>query len=704
MAAKEPCPLKVHTTAQIRNVALAGHTSSGKTQLTEAIAWSLKQSPHFGSTDSGNTQSDYDPEEIRRKHSVQTSVIPVEHGDIKVNLLDLPGFRDFIGEIKRGMRAADALMMVFDATGGLETGAESVWQYADEFHEPTAIFINKLDKEHTSFQKSLALLRDQLHARLVPLVLPLGDALEFKGVIDLLRMKVVKEDGQKVTYEDIPADRQAEADAARAELVEAAAEGDDELTMKFLEEGALTDEEVLRGLSEAMDERRFVPVLGGSAAQLKGIRTLIDFIATCMPDPTIKPGYTLEKEGDEPEYFKVQDTGSPVIYVFKTVSDPFAGRLSFFKVLRGTLKGDTALFNVTQNKSERIGHLLACKGKKSEDVAELHAGDIGALAKLEATQTADTLVENGSESIHVRSESLPKPTAFMAVKAKSRADEDKVSIGFHRLIEQDPTLGLYRDPAIKQTILTGMGETHLQIATARLKDLAKVDVDLEIPRVSYRETITKKAEGQGKYKKQTGGHGQYGDCHVRFEPLPEGSGFEFVWEIVGGVIPTNFKGAIEKGLIEALDHGVLAGAPTVDVRAACFYGSYHDVDSSEMSFKIAAGLAFKQVIPKCNPVILEPIYKVWITVPEEYMGDVMGDLNGRRGRILGMENRAGKQMIQAQVPLAEMYTYGRVLNSLTQGRGIFEMEYDHYERVPNEVQEKIIAEAAKRKAEEDAAH
>ncbi len=684
--------MKSYPTSRIRNIALAGHTGSGKTTLVEAMLWQLKQSERFGKTTDGNTLSDYDPEEIRRQVSIQASVLPIEHEDHKINVIDLPGYRDFVGEIKGGMRPVETLVLVLDGTGGFDTGAEFAWQWADEMNLPRMIFVNKLDKEHANFQKALDSASEALGVRLVPLALPTSEGPGLDGVIDLLRMKRVRVSGQKVSFEEIPAELAEAAQAARATLTEAAAEGDDELMMKFLEEEPLTPEEVLKGLAGVVRQGRCVPVLCGAAMQLVGVRTLLDAIVAVAPEPSANRTYTYTEGADgEIKSFELGADGAPLLHVFKTVIDPFAGKISLFKVLRGPLKGELALTNVNQNKNERIAHLHLPKGKQTIAIDELATGDIGAALKLDTTHTGDTLAAPGNE-IKISPLNLPKPNVFMSVHAKSRADEDKIGIGFHRLTEQDPTLRMERNPMINQSILSGMGETHLQVAVNRLKDLSKVDVELEIPRVPYRETITKKAEGQGKYKKQTGGHGQYGDCHIRFEPLPEGSGFEFAWEVVGGVVPTNFKSAIEKGIVESMEHGVLAGAQTVDMKAACFYGSYHAVDSSDMSFKVAASLAFKQVIPKCGPILLEPIYKVEITIPEEYMGDVMGDLNGRRGRILGMNPTGRKQVISAHVPLSELYTYSRQLNSITQGRGTFEMEFAHYERVPNEVQDKIIAE------------
>ncbi len=686
--------MKAYPTEKIRNVAIAGHTGGGKTSLTEAILWSLKQSERLGKTDDGNTISDYDPEEIRRHHSIQASLLPAEYAGHKINLLDLPGFRDFIGEIKGGIRAADATLLVFDATGGVETGAESVLSYAAEFKRPVAIFINKLDKDYASFDDSLAKLKDALDARLVPLTLPVGEAAEFKGVVDLIKLKFLKEGGQDVACEDVPAEVAEVAAAARAELMEMAAEGDEELLEKFLVEETLSPEEIIKGLGESFADGGIMPVLCGSATGLMGVRPVIDFIAGCVPDPSKPEGYPSQDDQDDAvSTLKVSREGPTVLHVFKTISDPFVGHLTFFKVLRGTAKGEMNYQNVKQSKNERFAHLLSCKGKKSENVESLAAGDIGAVAKLDSTRTGDTLIEPGSAAGRITPLSLPKPTAFVSVLAKSRADEDKIGMGFHRLIEQDPTLSLNRDATINQTILSGMGETHLAVAIGRLKDLTKIEVDMEPPRVPYLETITKKAEGQGKYKKQSGGHGQYGDCWVRFEPLPEGSGFEFDWKVVGGVIPTNFQSAVEKGLVEAMRKGVLSGHTTVDVKATCYDGTHHSVDSSDMAFKVAASMAFKNIIPHCGPVILEPIYKTKITIPEEYMGDVMGDLNSRRGRILGMNPEGKKQVIEALVPLSELYTYVRQLNSLSQGRGVFEMGFDHYERVPNEIQDKIIAQS-----------
>jgi elongation factor G len=698
--------LKALDTGQIRNITLAGHTQTGKTSLAEAMIWSLKQAGHLGKIEDGNTISDYDSEEIRRHASIQTSVVAFEYEDIRVNVLDTPGYWDFIGEIKQGIRASEGVVLIADATGGLDTGSEHAFEVACEYNQPMLLFINKMDKESASFEKSVREISKGLEIRTVPLALPAGEASEFKGVIDLVRMKYVEEDGQKVSYSNIPAEYSDAADTARAELVEIAAEGDEALLEKFLEEESLTSDEILQGLKKGLCEKLFVPVLCGSATAVKGIRPLLEFVHRCVSDPSNSASYQFEAEEDaEPETIGITPEGDVLIYVFKTAVDPYAGKRSLFKVLRGTLVPATALTNLSRNCEEKAGHLLVCSGSKAVEIDKITAGDIGVLAKLDQVKTGDTLVTSGTTWPPLVSQPrLPKPTAFMAVHARSRADEDKVGMGFHRLTEQDTTLEVNRDASISQTIMSGMGDLHLQVAVARLKELAKVDIDPEIPRVPYRETITRSAEGQGKHKKQSGGHGQYGDCWVRFEPLPEGSGFEFVWEIVGGAIPTNYKSAVEKGLSESLERGVLSGHQTVDVKATCYDGTYHAVDSSDMAFKVAASVAFKNIIPNCGPIMLEPIYKATITVPEDYTGDIMGDLNGRRGRILGMNPVGRKQVVEAHVPLSELYTYGRQLNSLSQGRGMWEMEFDHYARVPADVQEKIIQSCKQEKEAEMEAH
>lgn len=688
--------MKEYSTENIRNVALTGNAGAGKTSLAEALLFVEKAIERLGRVEDGNTVSDYDNEEHKRMMSINTSLLPIEIKSHKINVLDLPGRRDFTGEIRNGLRITDAAIMVVDANAPVEGGVEMVWEFAEEFKLPKAVFINKMDKERASMQKALEALKATFPAIFVPITLPVGSDANLSGVIDLLRMKVIKDTPGKRILEDIPADMMDAANEARATLVEAAAEGDDSLMEKFFAEEELTPEEVSKGLRAAVAEGRAVPVLCGSSTKMVGIGALLDFIVSTLPSPLEGPGLQLEN-GDVQ---KIDPSGPVSAYVFRTVSDDYAGRLNFFKVITGQFKPDMAVQNTTKDKYERIGHVLTVLGKKSSDVGTLQAGDIGAVSKLDVTGTGDTLADP-SRQVKYAPTKLPQPTCIMAISAKSKADEEKIGMGMHRMVEQDPTLSIRRESETSQTILSGIGDTHLDVAVARLKNHAKVDVELSIPRVAYRETLTKSAQGQGKYKKQSGGRGQYGDCHIRFEPNERGAGFQFSWEVVGGVVPTKYAPAIEKGLVEAIQRGLLSGCPMVDVKAACYDGTYHNVDSSEMAFKVAASMAFKSVAPNAGPIIMEPIMNVTIRIPEEYMGDIMGDMNSKRGRIMGMEAVGKYQVVKAQVPLAEMFTYSRELRSMTQDRGTFEMEFSHYEQTPMEVQQKIIEEAAKRKQDEE---
>ncbi len=688
--------MKSYSTEFLRNIALTANAGAGKTSLAEAMLFVEKAIDRLGRVEDGNTVSDYDPEEQRRMMSINAALLPVETKTHKINVLDLPGRRDFIGEIRNCLRVSDLALMVVDANAPVEGGIEMVWEVADEFKVPRAIFINKMDKERASLQAALDRIKSTFQAIFVPITLPVGSEANLSGVIDLLRMKVVKDVQGKRVLEDIPADMMEAAESARASLVEAAAEGDDALMEKFFSEGELTPEEVSTGLRAAVAEGRAIPVLCGSSTKMIGVGALNDFIVSTAPSPLDGPGLALENGNQQ----KVDPNGPMSAYVFKTVSDDYAGRLNFFKVMTGQFKPDTPVINTTKDKSERIGHVLTLVGKKSQDVGTLQAGDIGAVSKLDVTGSGDTLCDT-SKPVKYLPTKLPQPTCIMAISAKSKAEEEKIGVGMHRMIEQDPTLKIHRESETAQTILSGMGDTHLDVAVSRLKNQSKVEVDLSVPRVAYRETLTKSAQGQGKYKKQSGGRGQYGDCWLKFEPNERGAGFEFNWEVVGGVVPTKYAPAIEKGLVEALQRGLLSGCPMVDVKAACYDGTYHNVDSSEMAFKVAASMAFKNVAPNAGPIIMEPIMNVTIRTPDEYMGDIMGDLNSKRGRIMGMEQQGKYQLVKAQVPLAEMFNYSRELRSITQDRGTFEMEFSHYEQTPSEVQMKIVEEAAKRKQDDE---
>ncbi|MFH0794998.1 MAG: elongation factor G [bacterium] len=669
--------------------------------MAEAILFMLKYTDRMGRVEDGNTVSDYDAEEVRRHASINASLLPVEYRDHKINFLDLPGYRDFVGEIKNCIRAADGLMVVIDATSGVEVGTEFAWEYANEFGVPRAFFINKLDKERAGFAKAVEGLQKHFGAsgRIVQITLPVGEQAGFRGIVDLLQMKFLIETNGSVAQGDIPAELKEEAESARQALVEAAAEGDDELTMKFLDDQPLSEEEVVRGLREGVAAGKVFPILCGSAVQMKGLNSLLDFCVNILPSPLDRPGLETKK-GDE-IVVQPYDAGKPFsAFVFKTVSDPYAGHVSFLKVVTGELNGTTHVVNLNKQKHQKISNILTLRGKKSENINKLVTGDIGALAKLDSTATNDTLASPAFNTTYTATK-LPAFTCHAALMGSSKTDEEKIGLAIHRLIEQDPTLSVHRDSAVRQTIISGMGDTHLDVAVHRLQTIANVAVQLVTPKVPYRETITAKAEGQGKYKKQSGGRGQYGDCWLRLEPLPEGSGFEYDWAIVGGVIPTKYEPSVEKGLKEALERGIQAGYPVVDIKISCYDGSYHSVDSSDMAFKVAASLGFKKIAQVAKPIILEPIYKVKIIVPETYMGDIMGDLNSKRGRILGMSNSGTKNVIEALVPLAEMFSYSKDLRSISQGRGMFEMEYHHYERVPGEIQTKIIAEAIQHKEEEE---
>jgi elongation factor G len=692
--------LKEYSTSQIRNVALAGHTSSGKTSLVEALLHHLKVTDRLLAVDDGNSVSDYDPEEVRRKTSIATSILPAEYGGCKINVLDLPGYRDFIGEIKNAIRVADAVLLAVDGTSGAEVGTELAWEYADEYALPRVAFVNKLDKERSDFGKTLESLKDTFGVNCVPLTLPVGHEASFSGVVDVLRMKLVKETPtQKPQYTNIPGELAEAAEQARAALVEAAAEGDDALTEKFLEDQPLTEEEIARGLKLAFHEGRFLPVLCGSALKEIGITPLLEFIVSCVPAPNDRKPFAAHKADSEEAVERPIDPNGPAAaFVFKTVSDDYAGKLTFFKVLSGAMTSDSSVLNPRERREERISHLLVVRGKKQEDVHKLVAGDIGAVAKLSVTTSSDTLCAPNNPIVYEPTV-LPPRTYSMAVVTKSKADEEKVGMAMHRLIEQDAMLEIRRDPEIRQTIISGMGDTHLDVALARMKAMSKLEIELEIPRVPYHETITRKGAGSYRHKKQTGGRGQFAEVHMRVEPLPEGSEFEFEWEVVGGNIPTKFKPSVEKGIVEALERGIIAGYKTVDVKAICHDGKHHEVDSSDMAFKIAASMGFRQIARECTPIILEPIYNVKIVIPEAFLGDIMGDISGRRGKILGSESRGKKTEINAQVPLAEMFTYTQDLRSMTQGRGSFEMTFSHYERVPGDLQAKIVEATQKRKEE-----
>lgn len=688
--------MKQYTTEQIRNVALVGHSGCGKTSLAEALLHINGLIPRKGSVESGNTASDYDPEEAKRQISINATLLPLEFEDFKVNLLDCPGFRDFVGEIKNAIRVSELALIVVDATTGVEVGTEFAREFAQEYHIPVAFFINKMDKERADFEaaeRNVDEVFDDAHT--IPVTLPIGKEDSFEGVIDLLEMKAIYDVGGKAQVKEIPEEYLEAAKEARKRLVEAAAEGNDDLTEKYLMEEDLTNDEIILGLRQDLEAGRFYPVLCGSAEKEIGLTVLNKFFRHECPPPTERKGFKGFVSGDsgEIELKPLKADANFSAYVFKTVNDEFVGRLSFIKVVTGSARGDGIVKNARTGKTERVGHVFTLRGKQQVAVEAIHAGDIGVFAKLESFANGDTVLDPKGHEVVYEPTHLPPPTVHLAVQARNKADEDKLGMALHRVLESDPTLHLERDSLLHQTILSGMGDTHLEVVHARILNSAKVDFEYTSPRIQYRETISKPGEGQGKFKKQSGGRGQYGDCWVRLRPLQRGEGFQFAWKIVGGVIPTNFTSSVEKGLLQAMERGILAGYPCVDIAAECYDGSYHSVDSSDMAFQVAASLAFKSVSQKCAPVLLEPVNKVTIDVPEQYMGDVMGYVSGKRGRIGGSESMGHKVRISAEVPAAEMTTFSRDLRSMTQGRSVFESHFDHYEPVPPQLADKVIEEA-----------
>ena len=689
--------MKVYQTHQIRNVALAGHSGAGKTLLTEAMLHIHGLVDRKGSVEDGSTQSDYDPEEKKRQTTINSTVLPIELAENKINLIDCPGYRDFVGEIENAVRIAEMCLIVIDAEAGVEVGTEFAWQYAQDYNIPIAIVVNKMDKERADFDSVMQQIDESFSAHTIPVTLPIGSGESFKGVVDLLDMKAVYDAGGKKKLEDVPEELKEKAEEARRALVEAAAEGDDELTEKFLEEETLSESEVRKGLREDLQEGRFIPVVCTSAEKEIGLAGLVHFIIDEGPSPDQRAGFRVYKDPENPEAGEELKKLAPddpfSAFVFKTVNDDYAGRLSLFKVITGEVVGDCQIKNYNTEETMKTGHVFALRGKAQVSVDKLATGDIGAFAKLGDVETGQTLGDPKGRLYRCVPTQLLAPTVQVAIRAKNKSEEDRISMAIHRLLDADPTLKLERDPLLHQTVLHGMGDTHLDVALERLKTQARTEIDVRPPKVQYRETITSTATAQGKYKKQSGGRGQYGDCHIRFEPLERGSGFEFEWAIVGGVIPSNFKGSVEKGLLEALDKGYLAGYPMVDMKAVCHDGSYHSVDSSDMAFQVAASMAFKNAMAKADPVILEPIMQVTVLVPSEYMGDVMGYVSSHRGRISGNEQEGPKVRIVADVAQGEMANFSRDLRSMTQGRSIFESKFSHYEPCPANVQEKVIEES-----------
>jgi len=693
--------LKVYDSVDVRNVALVGHGKSGKTSLAAGMLFATGATNRLTRVDEGNTITDYDDEEISRQLTISTALATVEWKKKKLNVLDTPGFNLFMYDTKTAMAAADCALVFVDGVAGVEVQTEKVWEYADEFHLPRAIFVNKLDRERANFDQAIASVHDFFGRACFPIQLPIGSEKDFSGVIDLITMKAYTytPDGNGIGKEiPIPAELAEKAKTTHEQLIEMIAEGNDELMTEFFDTGTLPEAHIISGLHAAIKDDKLFPILCGSAARNIGTDLAMDFLVEFAPNPTEHAALNA-MVGDHEEAKSITDKDHVTAYVFKTVADPFAGRLTFFKVITGILRNDANLICMRSKSAERLSHISVPMGKAQQPVTELHSGDIGVVAKLRDVATGDTLCEKG-DSIEYPKVEVPEPSIAFAIAAKSRTDEDRMGNAIQRILEEDQGLRFYRDAQTKEFLLGGSGQQHVEIIVSRMKKRYNVEVELRAPKIPYRETIRGRADVHGRHKKQTGGHGQFGDCKIKIEPLERGQKFEFVNEIFGGSIPKTFIPAVEKGILEAAEKGFLAGYPVTDFRVILYDGSYHEVDSSEMSFKLAGRKAFKLAMEQAKPALLEPIMKVEIIAPVEFAGDLMGDLNGRRGRIQGMDTKGSSQIIRAIVPMAEMLTYLNDLTAMTQGRAAFTMEFSHYDFVPAQQAEKIIAEARAARAGE----
>ncbi len=688
--------MKRYPTDRIRNVAVVGHGGTGKTALVEAMLFAAKAIERLGKIEDGTTTTDFDPEEIRRKITVNAALAPLEWQECKINLIDAPGYPDFIGEVTGALRAVEGLLVAVDAVAGAEVQTDKVWALAERARLSRLIAITRTDRENANFERTLESLQARFGRRVVALHWPVGGEGSVAGVLDLLELRAYGEGGP-LTSDKVPADALDAAKAARERLVETVAESDDSLTEIYLEKGELTAEQLTTGLRTGVRSGSVFPVLCTAAARGLGVAPLLTELARLMPSPVDRGPVGAKGAKGADVQLTADPAGVLAVQVFKTMADPYVGKLSYLRVFSGTIKSDSQIWNANKGKAERVGQLFVLRGKHQEAVPEIPAGDLGAVAKLAETATGDTLTEK-DRAVTLPPIEFPKPAIAMAIQPKSKADEDKMGTALSRLLEEDHTLSVQRASEMRQTVISGMGESHLEIIADRLRRKFGVEVSLSVPRVPYRETVRAHARVQGKYKKQTGGRGQYGDCWIELGPRPRGEGYEFVDKIFGGAIPRQFIPAVEKGIKEALDEGIVAGYPVVDFRVTLVDGSYHDVDSSEMAFKIAGSMAFKKAMQEARPILLEPILSVAVHVPDEQMGDIIGDLNAKRGRIQGMEPAGdGTTTVRAQVPMAEMLRYASDLRSLTGGRGTFEQEFSHYEEVPSHIAEKVIAEARRQK-------
>jgi elongation factor G len=698
--------MKSYDTQWIRNVGIVGHGDTGKTQLVSSLLFTAGMTPRLGKVIEGSAPTDWDEEEIARKISIQTGIAyaewaaPGQPEKTKINFLDTPGYSTFINDTKASLIAADATLIVVDAGAGVQVVTEKVWDYATEYDQPRAFVINWMDRELASFERALDSLQQVFGRGVVAIQLPIGAEKGFRGAIDLIAMKalIYSPDAEgKAKIEDIPTDMAERAKAAHEALVEMVAEGDDALMQEFFDEGTLPIEDLKKGLREAVASKRIFPVLISSALHNIGSDALLDFFVDIFPSPAYQGeavGYNsaehAQHTADHQVKRKVASSEPLSIFVFKTLADPFAGRITYFKVMSGVLKNDANLTNFNRSTQERFQHIQAMQGKTAAAVLDLHAGDIGAVTKLKDTLSGDALGDKAAPIFYPGAR-IPEPSITFAVEPKTRADEDRIGVAIHKILEEDLALRFGRDPQTKEFLLSGSGQQHIEVVVAKLRKRYHVEMTVKPPKVPYRETIRGKADAEGKHKKQTGGHGQFGLCRIKMEPLPRGKGIEFVDDVFGGAIPKNWIPSVEKGVRDSAERGFLAGFPVTDFRVSLYDGKYHDVDSSDMAFKIAGSLAFKEAMKQAKPALLEPIMHVEVYAPDQYSGDLMGHLSGRRGKISGSEARGHSVVIKAQVPLSEMLSYANELTSLTQGRGSYSMEFSHYDYVPGELAEKVIA-------------
>lgn len=686
--------MKEFATDKIRNVCLAGSRGAGKTSLADTLAFLVGANNRVGRVDEGSSLFDYSEGEISRKTSLSLKLLAAVHQDTKINLIDCPGHIEFMGELLSAMKVCETVGIVVDALGGMEIGSRIQWRAMPKDGIARFFLINRMDRENVKWRAALESIQNSIGKHAVAIQIPIGEAESFKGVVDLLHMKAFTFDAQGKKQDiEIPADLKADAEAAREALVETAAETDDALMEKYFADGTLSEAEVLAGLRNGIQKGQLFPVMFGSMSKNIGARLILDFMVEFLPSPVAAaPAEAVKTDSTDKVVLKNDASGKTVAFIFKTISESHMGDMSFFRVYSGALRPGAELINQKTQSSERIGHIYTFQGKNRIDIDGAVAGDIGALVKLRDTHTGNTLSEKDF-SVTVQPILYPNPVMDVAVKPKAKGEEEKIGTGLNKLHEEDPTFRVVNDGALKQLVLYAQGSTHIEVLMEKLQKRFGVDADLAKPKIAYRETVRGKVEKQYKHKKQSGGRGQYGDVYIRIEPNQRGAGFEFLNEITGGVIPGKFIPAVEKGVVEQMAHGGLAGAPVVDVKVALYFGSYHDVDSSDMAFKIAGSMAFKEGFLECKPVLMEPIYNLEVLVPNEFTGDVMGDLSSRRGKVQGMDPDGPNQKIRAQVPQAELYQYSVDLRSMTQGQGIYTVEFSHYEDVPRDTAEKIIAEA-----------